>query len=122
MNTVLGLLIKGDVNCAGAEINPNRDIFGQDKQPVDPSTTAGLHDKPRTAGEIAGKGVVLTQAEKEAAEEERRRKEEEEERLRREEEERLRREEEERRRNSFGNRTMRSLKNFFKTLVSPDED
>ena len=27
MNTVLGLLVKGDMNCAGGEVNPNGDLF-----------------------------------------------------------------------------------------------
>lgn len=122
MNTVLGLLVKGDVNCAGPEINHDRNMFEQETQTVEPTTTGGLHKEPRTPGEVTGRGVVLTQAEKEAAEEERRRREEEEERQRREEEERIRREEEERRKNNFWNKTVRGIKKFGKTLISADEE
>ncbi len=122
MNTLLGLLAKGDRNCAGLEINPNRDMFENDRPVAETATTAGLHDKPRSAGEIAGKGVVLTAAEKEKAEEERRRKEEEERRRQEEEEERLRKEEEERRKNSSWNKLIRGIKNFGKTLVEPDDE
>ncbi|MBQ6681325.1 MAG: cell division protein FtsA [Prevotella sp.] len=123
MNTVLGLLAKGEINCAGMEINRNQDIFGAGKPAVDGgTTTAELHDKPRTPGEIAGKGVVMTAAEKEKAEEERRRKEEEERRRQEEEEEAQRIAEEERRKNSFWNKTLRGLKNFGKTLVEPDDE
>lgn len=123
MNTILGLLAKGDINCAGMEINPNRDIFGADKPAIEgTTTTASLHETPRTAGEITGKGVVMTAAEKEKAEEERRRQEEEERRRQEEEEERLRKEEEERRKNSFWNKAFRGLKNFGKTLVEADDE
>ena len=66
MNTVLGLLAKGDMNCAGNEISENGDLFG----PKSPSTTtADIHNKPRTANEIKS-GVVITEAEKQKAEEE----------------------------------------------------
>lgn len=123
MNTVLGLLAKGDRNCAGPELNQNRDIFDGGR-PADTAaaTTADLHATPRSAGEITGKGVVLTQAEKEKAEEEKRRKEEEERQRLIEEEEQRRREEEERRKNSFWNKAWRGMKSFGKTIMEPDED
>jgi cell division protein FtsA len=36
MNTVLGLLAKGDINCAGSDVDPNGDLFASQKQtPVD---------------------------------------------------------------------------------------
>ena len=122
MNTVLGLLVKGDINCAGSEINSARDIFGEDKTEQDSATTAGLHEKPRSPGEIAGKGVVMTAAEKEKAEEERRRKEEEERRRQEEEEERLRQEEEERRKNSPINKIGRGLKSFLGKMFEAEEE
>ena len=74
MNTVLGLLAKGDMNCAGEEVNPNGDLFGQKAAAT---TTADIHQKARTANEIKS-GVVITEAEKLKAEEEKRRQEEEE--------------------------------------------
>lgn len=71
MNTVLGILAKGDMNCAGEETPEHGDLFGPDKpakpaaKPVDP------HQNPRSASEV-GPGVVLTEAEKNKAEEQRR--------------------------------------------------
>jgi cell division protein FtsA len=92
MNTVLGLLAKGDINCAGNAIDPNVDLFSTLKQPT---VTSSDPRSPRTAGEIPA-GVVLTaaekkaaEAEKKAAEELKRRQEEEEERKKREEEARI---------------------------------
>ena len=117
MNTVLGLLAKGETNCAGLEINQNRDIFGEPKPQPSGMTTADLHQNPRTPSEIDGKGVVLTAAEKEA---ERRRKEEEE-RRRKEEEEKAQQEEEERRKNSMWSKMVRGFKNFGKKMMEEDE-
>jgi cell division protein FtsA len=122
MNTILGLLAKGDLNCAGAEINANRDIFSPDKPAADPTTTADLHATPRSASDISGKGVVLTQAEKEKAEEEKHRKEEEERQRLIEEEEQRRKESEERRKNSVWGKAWRSLKSFGSTIMEPDEE
>lgn len=75
MNTVLGLLEKGDMNCAGEDIT--NDLFTTgDSRPV--YTTADLHKNPRPINETAGSGVVQTEAEKLKAEEEARKKKEEE--------------------------------------------
>ena len=98
MNTVLALLAKGDMNCAGDEISNS--LFDSDDNKTG-IQTADLHKTPRNPNDIQGKGVVQTEAEKKMAEEEARRAEEE--RLHREEEERLERERqeaEERRRKS----------------------
>ena len=75
MNTVLGLLAKGDVNCAGSAIDPNGDLFDTPKVAAE-STDQRPARKP---GEVRT-GVVLTEAEKQQAEEEARLKREEEER------------------------------------------
>ena len=84
MNTILGLLIKGDRNCAGDEVDPNN-LFSQ--KPEDNLAAAlGRTEMPKK------QGVVPTEAEKRQQEEELRRKKEEEERI-----ERERKEEEERR-------------------------
>ena len=116
-NTVLGLLAKGDMNCAGDEIH--NDLFGT----TDTKFGANDQHKVRQPNEIAGTGVVRTEAEKQKAEEEERlRKEQEEERLRKEqeeEEERLRKEKKE---NSTSHKFMRGLKKFFTTIVSAEED
>lgn len=121
MNTILGLLAKGDINCAGVPINHDRDIFGSDIPTQGSTTTAELHPEARPAREIVGKGIVQTQAEKEKAEEERRRREEEEQRRIEEEERRKAEEEEKRRQNNFWNKAMRNAKNFFKTIVEDEE-
>ena len=82
MNTILGLLIKGDRNCAGDEVDPNN-LFSQ--KPEDNIAAAlGRTEMPKK------QGVVPTEAEKRQQEEELRRKKEEEDR-----QERERKEEEE---------------------------
>ena len=114
MNTVLGLLIKGDINCAGDELNPNGDLFNTPKQ------SAPVVADPRPArqpGEIPP-GVIRTANEKKAAEEERRRQQEEEDRLKREEELRQKEEEERiRKENSFWNKAWKGIKKFGSTIV-----
>ena len=102
MNTVLGLLAKGDINCAGEAVDPNG-------------------DKPRQATET-DPGVIRTQREKEQADEEIRRKKEEEERekaeqeaKRKEEEERIRKE------NSRWNKFKKGAAKFIKGMVEEEE-
>ena len=118
MNTVLGLLAKGDINCAGGEYDPNGDLFATQRQ--------GAVDTPeqrraRTATETPA-GVVRTAEEKRLAEEEARLKKEEEERIAREEAERKAREEaEERRRNSTWNKFGRWLKKAATEIVKEEE-
>lgn len=117
MNTVLGLLAKGDMNCAGEEYDPNGNLF---KTPQPQPTPIGLRS-PRKPGEIAP-GVIRTEAEKQLAEEEARRKREEEE-----EEARIAREQEEarlaeeRRKNSLWNKAFRGLKKFGETIIKEED-
>lgn len=118
MNTVLGLLAKGDLNCAGSEIDPE-DLFNGTK-----TTQAGTPDArpkaPRKAGEIPP-GVVLTDAEKQKLEEEERRKREEEERKAREEaEEEERRREAERKANSPLNKIINWSKTWGKKFMEEE--
>ena len=119
MNTVLGLLMRGDLNCAGAAIDPNGDLFGQQK----PSVIADINDQrpARKAGEIPA-GVVQTEAEKQKAEEAARLKREEEERKAAE-EERKRKEEEERirRENSKWNKFKKGVLSFSKKIIEEEE-
>ena len=116
MNTVLGLLIKGDMNCAGIAIDPNGNLFddGNGQQP------AGNERKPRQAHET-DPGVIRTQQEEEKAAKEARRKKEEEEHQRQE-EEKQRAEEELRRKkeNSRWNRFKRTIAQFGKDIVSEE--
>ena len=74
MNTVLGLLAKGDINCAGYPIDRNGDLFGQQTPPAVEVNDMRPARKP---GEVPA-GVVRTEAEKQKAEEEARLKREEE--------------------------------------------
>ena len=121
MNTVLSLLVKGDMNCAGAELTADADLFNKGAKPTRP-TTADLHKTARPIEEL-GQGVVLTAAEKQKKEEEEMRKREEEERKRREKEEEQRRlEEEERRQNSPINKLGHGLKKFFGKLIEPEDE
>ena len=124
MNTVLGLLAKGDINCAGSAVDPNGDLFSTPKQP----TATGFDPRsPRSAGEIPA-GVVLTaaekkaaEAEKKAAEELKRRQEEEEERKKSEEEARIKAEQERiRKENSFWNKAIKGIKKFGKQIVEEE--
>jgi len=117
MNTVLGLLAKGDMNCAGGEVNPNGDLFVTNK----PASTPVVERQPRQPSEVQ-QGVILTEAEKREADEERRRKqeaEEEEARLKAEKEARER--EKERRENSFANKFLKKMKNFGKKIMEEEE-
>jgi cell division protein FtsA len=120
-NTVLGLLAKGDMNCAGKAVN--NDLFSNSEEngPMIPGR------KPRKPGEVPT-GTILTAQEEEMAAEEERRKKAEEEQLKREEEERQRLEqerqaEEERRRkkeNSTWSKLKRKLQKFGSDLTSEE--
>ena len=115
MNTILGLLAKGDMNCAGLEIDPHGDLFGAPKQ------TATVADRTvRRASEIPA-GVIQTEAEKQKAEE-LKRQQEAEEQARREAEERARKEEEERIRkeNSAWNKFKKGFSNFGKKILEDE--
>ncbi len=123
MNTVLGLLIKGDQNCAGVEVDPTN-LF-------DSNNTASLNG-PVPLGQRADTakrpGVVPTEAEKRKAEEEAQRKREEEERRKEEEElerkrleeEEKRKREEERKRNSPINKIVQWTKNMMKEITKDE--
>ena len=126
MNTVLGLLMKGDINCAGGALDPNGDLFGS--QGASSGSVANDQRPARKPGEIPA-GVVRTEAEKQKAEEEARLKAEEEARIKaeeerqRQEEERLRQEEEERirRENSKWNKFKKGAMRFVKGMVEEEE-
>ena len=72
LNTILGILEKGDMNCAGEEITG--DLFDLEEN-LENSQARVV----RQPNEIAGKGIVQTEEEKKLAEEEARRRREEEE-------------------------------------------
>ena len=118
MNTVLGLLAKGDINCAGNEINPNGDLFAQ--QNVNNGSSAGVVEqrRARQATETPA-GVVRTAEEIRRAEEEAQRKKEADERAEREKAEAAAREQERiRKENSIWNKAGRWLKK----LADPEDE
>jgi cell division protein FtsA len=115
MNTVLGLLAKGDYNCAGGSLTGN-DLF---EQPRSGAETADQRPA-RKAGEVS-EGVVLSEAEKQKAAEEARKKAEDEaakkaaeEAAKKAEEERIRKE------NSKWNKFKKGIMNFGKKLVEDE--
>ena len=116
MNTVLSILSKGDMNCAGEELS--NDLFGSNIDTRPNGTVAT--DMPKTP-RTSGTGVVMTEAEKKAKEEEeaRKKKEAEEEERRRKEEEA--RKEKERRENSPAHKMFRGIKNFLKKVTEEEE-
>lgn len=119
MNTVLGLLAKCYINCAGMPIDQNRDLF--DEASANTTTSPGMIDRgPRKIGEV-GPGVILTEQEEKLAEEEARRKREEEERLRKEQEDREREEEERKRReNSKFNKFKKGFARWMQGLTEDE--
>ena len=122
MNTVLGLLAKGDMNCAGSAVTD--DLFsGQSTSASQAGQTSQVAPsrQARQASEIPA-GVIRTEAEKQKAEEERRRQQEEEDRIKREEEEAERqRIAAEKRENSFWNKAIKGIKKFGKTIVEEED-
>ena len=117
MNTVLGLLAKGDINCAGQEFDPNGDLFAAQK-PAQVETP-----EPRRARQATEtpSGVVRSAEEIRRAEEEARLKKEEEDRIAREQaEEEARRIAEEKRQNSLFNKAGRWLKNFGQKIIEEE--
>ncbi len=117
MNTVLGLLAKGDINCAGEEVDPNGDLFRTKKEPAGTAVDAR---QPRQASETP-QGVIRTENEKKAADEEKRRQQEEEERARQEEEMRQQEEKERiRKENSFWNKAWKGIKKFGSTMIEEE--
>lgn len=118
MNTVLGLIAKGDMNCAGDELTS--DLFAKENNTETTSTVIEAPKAPRSITETQGRGVVPTEAEKQKAEEEARRRREEEEAEQRAREEEERRLEEEKRKNSPLNKLFRKTKSFFEQIMKEE--
>jgi cell division protein FtsA len=116
MNTLLGLLAKGDINCAGSIIDPN-DLFSPKKEPAHAATDP----RPARQAVETPQGVIRTETEKKAAEEEKRRQQEEEDRARREEELREQEEKERiRKENSLLNKFKRGILKFGKSMIEEE--
>ena len=116
LNTVLGLLEKGDINCAGEEITG--DLF--DSSDAIESNQTRVARQPN---EIAGTGIVQTEEEKKKAEEDARRRREEEEEAER---QRLAEEEAEARRikreNSPLNKFLKSIRKFGTKILEDESE
>ena len=115
MNTILGLLAKGDINCAGEEITA--DLF-QSNEPKHTTPTPAPAKGPRSYKETSGTGIVQTEEEKEQL---RKQKEEQEEAERKAQEEEQRRIAEEKRENSPVNKLWKSIKNFASKITEEEE-
>ena len=118
MNTVLGLLAKGDINCVGSDIDPNADLFS-----IRQSGTINQVEprKARGVAEIEA-GVIRTEREKQLAEEEARKKKEEEDRIAREKaEEEAREQARIKKENSFWNKAFKGIKKFGRTMIEEEE-
>ena len=115
MNTALGLLAKGDLNCAGQPITKT-DLFSEPTAAT-PATDAGKTF--RNPGETKP-GQVLTAKEKEAIEEDRRRKLEEERRKAELEDELRQQRERENEGKSFFDKIRKQGKDFFSKLISEE--
>ena len=115
MNTILGLLAKGDINCAGEEITA--DLF-QSNEPKHVTPTPAPTKEPRPYTETSGTGIVQTEEEKELL---RKQKEEQEEAERKAQEEEQRRIAEEKRENSPVNKIWKSIKNFASKITEEEE-
>ncbi len=119
MNTVLGLLAKGDINCAGSDLDYNNDLFASQRPQITPETLE--QRRARQASETPA-GVVRTADEIRRAEEEARLKKEEEERVAREQaEEEAREQERIRKENSTWNKLGRWLKKAANEIVKEEE-
>ncbi len=118
LNTVLGLLAKGDINCAGEEFDPNGNLFATPKQQ---QTETFTERRARQAVETPA-GVVRTVDEIRRADEEARRQKDEEDRIAR---EKAEAEERERQRikkeNSIWNKMFKGLKSFGEKVISDEE-
>lgn len=115
MNTILGLLAKGDINCAGEEFSA--DLF-QNNEPKHATPTPTPAKGPRSYKETSGKGIVQTEEEKEQL---RKQKEEQEETERKAQEEAQRRMAKEKRENSPVNKIWKSIKNFASKITEEEE-
>ena len=115
MNTVLGLLIKGSMNCAGPAIDPSDMFAGTKLSSPDTEVRSARQNTEIPAG------VVRTEEEKRKAEEERRQKQLEEEERKREEEARKREEEErQRREDNPWYKLKKRIINFSKVVVEDE--
>ena len=122
MNTILSLVARGDMNCAGNAFGDS--LF--DNQHVNASTSNMQTPFSATAGTATAQPAFTTphetEEERRQREEKERREREEEEQRKKVEDERRRKEEEERRKNSTFGRMRNSFKKFVHSLVEPESE
>ena len=124
MCTAIGLLAKGDMNCAGQPINQKTDLFGGNNSSGG-NTPIDTNRPPRKIGDLET-GTVMTEREKKQLEEENRRRQEAEAarqaQIKYEEEQRLKEEEKKKKRNKGMGKVWSSLKEFGNKLISEEEE
>lgn len=118
MNTLLGLLAKGNINCVGEKITNDPGLFTTGTAKLGAGNDP--HTPPRKVTEIQ-QGVVISEAEKKALEEKKRQEQEAEAKRQEEEMERLRQEEEEKRKKSGVHKLLAKGKRFFGKMLDPEE-
>jgi cell division protein FtsA len=116
-NTVLGLLLKGDINCAGIGINRTGDLFDQQ---MDSETPAVPERRARQANEMQTGTIRTAQEEEKAAEEARRKKEEEDRLARQKQEEEEAAERQRKKENRWYNKARRGLGRFIEDLTKDE--
>ena len=117
MNTVLGLLAKGYINCAGVEIDSNPNLFGTADNSAQ---NADEQRVPRQSNEVTPGTIRTEEEERLAAEKAQKEKEQQEQADKEAELERQRKEREEREKNSLFNRFKRGIRKFGQDIVSEE--
>lgn len=112
MNTVIALVAKGDISCVGSQLGG--DLFAKTGKADSNASLEGTRPEQPSQAEFAERNAQ--------AEAERLRKEEEERIAKQKAEEQKRLEEEEKKKNSPFKRFVRSVKNFGRTLVEPENN
>lgn len=118
MNTILSLVAKGTMNCAGREFSNT--LFGDDLNTTTTTTTTQTTTATSTATNLDAAAMAAQRAEAARKAEEERKRQEEEERKRQEEEQKH--QEESKKKRPWYKKITDSLSNFGKSLVEPEND
>lgn len=118
MNTILSLVAKGTMNCAGREFSNT--LFGDDLNTTTTTTTTQTTTATSTAANLDAAAMAAQRAEAARKAEEERKRLEEEERKRQEEEQKQ--QEESKKKRPWYKKITDSLSNFGKSLVEPEND
>lgn len=118
MNTILSLVAKGTMNCAGREFSNT--LFGDDLNTTTTTTTTQTTTATSTAANLDAAAMAAQRAEAARKAEEERKRQEEEERKRQEEEQKH--QEESKKKRPWYKKITDSLSNFGKSLVEPENE